>query len=278
MPDSNPERSVPVDADADDSGDEDVFHDAHFPAEEEAQLLKESQDIKSEANQLFLVKSYDQAISCYDRALASCPSYLDYDVAVLHSNIAACYLKMEDWKAAVDSATVSIDRLDKVIPPSAQIKDDSKEKTTSDSDGKSTEGVVEISGDDEEAEEKELQRLKDQDEQRSNVMRIQAKSLMRRAKAKSQIGGWGSLQGAVEDYQTLSAMDNLPADDKRIVQRALRELPEQIKQAREKEMGDMMGKLKDLGNGILKPFGLSTDNFNFVQDPKTGGYNMNFQS
>ncbi|KAJ5295807.1 hypothetical protein PENANT_c001G07292 [Penicillium antarcticum] len=276
MPDSNPERSAPVDAD--DSGDEDVFHDAHFPAEEEAQLLKESQEIKTEANQLFLAKSYDQAISCYDRALASCPSYLDYDVAVLHSNIAACYLKLEDWKAAVDSATVSIDRLDKVIPPTAQTKDDSTGKTASDSDGKDTDDVVEISGDDEEAEEKELQHLKDQDEKRSNVMRIGAKSLMRRAKAKSQIGGWGSLQGAAEDYQTLSAMDNLPADDKRIVQRALRELPEQIKQAREKEMGDMMGKLKDLGNGILKPFGLSTENFNFVQDPKTGGYNMNFQS
>jgi hypothetical protein len=218
---------------------------------------------------------------------------------VLHSNIAACYLKLEDWKAAVDSATVSIERLDKVIPPTSQVKDDdSKGKTASDSD-KDTDGVVEISGDDEEAEEKELQRLKDQDEQRSNVMRIRAKSLMRRAKAKSQIGGWGSLQGAAEDYQTLSGMENLPADDKRIVQRALRELPERINQAREKEMGDMMGKLKDvsllilmalllelkinadflqLGNGILKPFGLSTDNFNFVQDPKTGGYNMNFQS
>lgn len=218
---------------------------------------------------------------------------------MLHSNIAACYLKLEDWKAAVDSATVSIERLDKVIPPTAQVKDDdSKGKTASDSD-KDTDGVVEISGDDEEAEEKELQRLKYQDEQRSNVMRIRAKSLMRRAKAKSQIGGWGSLQGAAEDYQTLSGMDNLPADDKRIVHRALRELPEQINKAREKEMGDMMGKLKDvsllipmallpefkintdflqLGNGILKPFGLSTDNFNFVQDPKTGGYNMNFQS
>jgi L-fucose mutarotase/ribose pyranase (RbsD/FucU family) len=38
MPDSNaPERSASIDAD--DSGDEDVFHDAHFPAEEEAVSL-----------------------------------------------------------------------------------------------------------------------------------------------------------------------------------------------------------------------------------------------
>ena len=34
--------------------------------------------------------------------------------------------------------------------------------------------------------------------------------------------------------------------------------------------------VRQLGNGILKPFGLSTDNFNMVKDEATGGYNMNF--
>jgi hypothetical protein len=56
----------------------------------------------------------------------------------------------------------------------------------------------------------------------------------------------------------------------------LRDLPPRVKAAQEKEMGEMMGKLKELGNGILKPFGLSTDNFQMVKDEKTGGYSMNF--
>ncbi|KAJ5690778.1 hypothetical protein N7462_005170 [Penicillium macrosclerotiorum] len=263
--------AAPTDTGAE--SDEEVFHDARFPAEEEAELVKETHNIKAEANKLFSSACYDQAISSYDRALSCCPNYLDYDVAVLRSNIAACYLKLEDWKAAVDSATASLDRLDKIIPSQPENPKDSKKLNTSGNDA-----VVEISGDDAQSEETELKRLKESDEQRTNVMRIRAKSLMRRAKAKSQMNGWANLQGAMEDYQSLSSMENLPPDEKRIVQRALRELPDRIKEAREKEVGEMMSKMKDLGNGILKPFGLSTDNFKFVQDPKTGGYSMNFQS
>ncbi|KAL4878007.1 putative tetratricopeptide repeat protein 1 [Aspergillus karnatakaensis] len=257
-----------------DSEDEDVFHDARFPAEEEVRLLQESQSIKAEANKLYSVASYDQAISAYDRALASCPSYLDYDAAVIRSNMAACYLKLEDWKAAVDSATACIEGLDRVIPPLTKEGEKSSDAEPASSD----EAVVEISGEDEEAEQEQLQKIKESDTRKHDVLRIRAKALMRRAKAKTELGGWGNLQGAEEDYKVLAAMENLPVEDRRIVQRALRELPAKINKAKEGEMAEMMGKLKDLGNGILKPFGLSTDNFNFVQDPKTGGYSVNFSS
>lgn len=87
-------------------------------------------------------------------------------------------------------------------------------------------------------------------------------------------------------------MKILTAADRKIVQRQLMLLPPRTKAAQEKEMGEMMGKLKEvsdplslihskltnqqLGNGILKPFGLSTDNFQMQKDEKTGGYSLNF--
>ncbi|KAL4864397.1 hypothetical protein BDV12DRAFT_176283 [Aspergillus spectabilis] len=270
-PEKGKEQKQHIESDAED---EDIFHDARFPAEEESRLVQEAQSIKAEANKLYSVASYDQAISAYDRALASCPNYLDYDVAVLRSNMAACYLKLEDWKAAVDSATACIEGLDRVIPRSTKEGEESSNIQPVGSD----EAVVELSGEDEVAEQEQLQKIKESDERKRDVLRIRAKALMRRARAKTELGGWGNLQGAEEDYKILAAMENLPVEDRRIVQRALRELPARINKARESEMGEMMGKLKDLGNGILKPFGLSTDNFNFVQDPNTGGYSVNFSS
>ncbi|KAL4935065.1 hypothetical protein BDV06DRAFT_207772, partial [Aspergillus oleicola] len=245
-------------------------------------LLHESSTLKTEANALYSAHSYTQAISTYDRAIASCPTYLDYEIAVVRSNMAACYLKLQDWKAAVDCANACVDGLERVVPTVSGNDAGKGEKGEGETaEGKERDGdaaVVEISGDDEISEEEQLKKLKEADERKRDVARIRAKALMRRARAKTELGGWGNLQGAEEDYKLLAGIGNLSVDDRKIVQKALRELPARIGKAREAEMGEMMGKLKDLGNGILKPFGLSTDNFNFVQDPKTGGYSVNFSS
>ena len=56
----------------------------------------------------------------------------------------------------------------------------------------------------------------------------------------------------------------------------MRDLPPRVEEAKGKEMGEMMGKLKELGNGILKPFGLSTDMFKAKQDPVSGGWSLGF--
>jgi hypothetical protein len=44
-------------------------------------------------------------------------------------------------------------------------------------------------------------------------------------------------------------MPNLPSGDRKIVLQQLNQLPPRTKAAQEKEMGDMMGKLKEVSNG-----------------------------
>ncbi|OJD16184.1 hypothetical protein AJ78_03616 [Emergomyces pasteurianus Ep9510] len=277
---NQPESTTKTDGSLSDSDQGEVLHDARYSTEEEANLLNQSNVHKCEANKLFSSALYSEAITTYDRALSFCPNYLDYEIAVLRSNLSACYLKLEDWKAAVDAATASIDRLDRALIPQPHDETAPGEKgggSVVASAG--NEQVVElIDGDKgEESEEAQLKKLQKDDRRKEDISRIRAKVLMRRARAKMELGGWANLQGAEEDYKTLLGMRNLPSQDERVVRKVLRELPGLVNAAREREVGEMMGKLKDLGNGILKPFGLSTDNFKFVKDDKSGGYNMSFE-
>ncbi|KAH9233248.1 hypothetical protein K456DRAFT_1894945 [Colletotrichum gloeosporioides 23] len=252
-----------------------------FSPEEEASLLTEANANKAEANALFASSKYEAAINKYDEAVAVCPNYLDYDLAVLRSNISACHLKLEQWKDAISSATAALDGLDR-IEREAALEQERREKERREKERAEEEDVEEeivssgaskaapapVGSDDPE----EAARKKRQED----VLRIRAKALMRRARAHSEEGGWQNLAGAEEDYKALSKMTNLAPADRKIVQTQLRVLPPRTKAAQEKETAEMWGKLKDLGNGILKPFGLSTDNFQMVKDEATGGYSMNF--
>ncbi|CAM1329741.1 TTC1 (predicted) [Pycnogonum litorale] len=88
-------------------------------------------------------------------------------------------------------------------------------------------------------------------------------------------------------YEQTDKLDDALTDYKKIVElepsnsqanSACLRLPPLINERNEKLKQEMIGKLKDLGNMVLRPFGLSTENFKLNQDPNTGSYSVNFQN
>lgn len=249
-----------------------------FAPEEEASLLAESNSLKGSANQLFGKGSFENAIQTYDKALSSCPNYLDYEIAVLRSNVAACHIKLAEWKEAVESATKGVECLERLEPlprPKPKATALSKDGTATNDDDAESNMIEEV---DEDLSDR-IANLQKSGRTLDEVRKLQVKLLMRRAKAKTEVGGWASLQGADEDYKTLLTPAMLlilsPTDRRQIIDAAQRLAPK-LNEAKDSEMAEMMGKLKGLGNSLLKPFGMSTENFQFVKDEKTGGYSMNF--
>ena len=80
------------------------------------------------------------------------------------------------------------------------------------------------------------------------------------------------LDEALADYKTVLDLDprNVTAN------KSVRELPAKIEERNEKMKAEMMDNLKKLGNMVLKPFGLSTENFKLEQN-ESGSYNIQFQ-
>lgn len=95
------------------------------------------------------------------------------------------------------------------------------------------------------------------------------KALLRRAQTYEKME---KLDEALADYQKVLELDPSSWEARQACMR----LPDEIKERNEKMKAEMMGKLKDLGNMILRPFGLSTNNFQLNQDPSTGSYSVNF--
>jgi len=239
-----------------------------FSLEEETKFLKQSHTEKTSANKIFALGEYRGAIHGYEKALAVCPAYLEYDIAVLRSNIAACHLKLAEWKEAVATATQALDSLDR-LEPSLPVKRNNHIETNA--------GSGSVIGEVDDTTEVYLSALVRTGHTLNHVQKLRTKALLRRAKARHEFGGWSSLQGSLEDYTALSKPPHQLSDlDQKAVATALERLPVHLEEAKNREMADMMSKLKQLGNGILKPFGLSTDNFQFNKDESNGGYSMNF--
>ncbi|XP_054831528.1 tetratricopeptide repeat protein 1 [Eublepharis macularius] len=95
------------------------------------------------------------------------------------------------------------------------------------------------------------------------------KALLRRAELYEKTE---KLDEALEDYKNVLEKD--PSVHQ--AREACLRLPRQIEERNEKLKKEMLGKLKDLGNFVLRPFGLSTDNFQVKQDSSTGSYSINF--
>ncbi|XP_061818777.1 tetratricopeptide repeat protein 1 [Nerophis lumbriciformis] len=95
------------------------------------------------------------------------------------------------------------------------------------------------------------------------------KALLRRAELYEQTE---QLDKALEDYQKVLERDPSQTSARQACMR----LPQQINERNEKLKEEMLDKLKDLGNLVLRPFGLSTNNFQVNQDSNTGSYSINF--
>ncbi|XP_068187162.1 tetratricopeptide repeat protein 1 [Antennarius striatus] len=95
------------------------------------------------------------------------------------------------------------------------------------------------------------------------------RALLRRAELYEQTE---KLDEALEDYRKVLERD----PNQTSARHACMRLPQQIQERNEKLKADMLNTLKDLGNMVLRPFGLSTDNFHVNQDANTGSYSVNF--
>ena len=96
------------------------------------------------------------------------------------------------------------------------------------------------------------------------------KAYMRRSGALEQLD---DLDHALEDAKKVLELDPSNAWAKAVAAR----LEPIVAERHEKLKGEMMGKLKDLGNSLLGHFGLSVDNFKAEKDPNTGSYSIKFE-
>lgn len=111
------------------------------------------------------------------------------------------------------------------------------------------------------------------------------KALYRRARGREGIGGWAELEGALEDYRAVESLASgaggplaggIGEKELEIVREKIRWLPGRIEEVKDAETAEVVGKLKQMGEGLLRPFGISTSDFGMVKGAD-GAYSLQFR-
>lgn len=117
--------------------------------------------------------------------------------------MAACHLKLEEWKETAKAASESLNDLDQLDPTKKKKKDADKSEKGKGQDGEKV--VEEPEEEEEEADEEIISAGATNAEdtsvaakKKADIERIRSKALLRRARARSEMGGWSILAGAEE--------------------------------------------------------------------------------
>ncbi|KAI9208219.1 TPR protein [Polychytrium aggregatum] len=78
------------------------FHPHLTPGRPREDLVLEARQLKEEGNVLFRASEFDEAVLRYEAALQALPDDCSNDRSVLYGNIAACRVRQDDHKAAVE--------------------------------------------------------------------------------------------------------------------------------------------------------------------------------
>ncbi|CAA9994709.1 unnamed protein product [Nesidiocoris tenuis] len=195
--------------------------------------------MKAGGNDLFKRGLYSESFQKYTLALRTCPLSSPKTRAILFANRAACKIHLGRTSSAIDDCSKAIE-LDETYVKAYLRRAKAYEETD-----KLDEALADFT--------------KVLEFDRSNPDALEA----------SMVRIWSL---------PLSAFSIILKIHRKNYFSCLQRLPPVIEERNEKLKAEMLSKLKDLGNCVLKPFGLSTNNFQMVQDPNTGGYSINFKS
>ncbi|KAI0001992.1 hypothetical protein BJV77DRAFT_1057703 [Russula vinacea] len=224
--------------------------------------LGEAEELKQEGNDLFRRSKWNEALQSYRNGLARLPKRRDPPSPSPRSPAT----DGEDDRSPVEGEASDVSA-DAGEPNGCVNVDSSQERECAKARSVLHANIAACHGENEDAVKACTEALQDDPSY--------ARALQRRAQCNEKIGSWSALSSAKEDYTALVTL--LPPSSNQVAEakQSLRLLEPRLEEAQKREMGEMVDKLKGLGNSILGRFGLSTDNFKFEPNGQ-GGYSLNF--